>query len=82
MYRQRESAAGSWNTACPYERVVMMRLCSWLFNPEVGVAGEVCIPLTCIMILMGADRSQESVMKQVCDGQHQCLHVRLPMPFP
>jgi hypothetical protein len=42
------------------ERAVMMSLFSRLFNPEVGGAGEVCIPLTWVMILMGAESSQES----------------------
>jgi hypothetical protein len=64
------------------ETAVMMRLGTGLFNPEGGGAGEVCIPLTWVMILMGAERSQESVMEQVCDGQHLCLHVKLPMSVP
>jgi hypothetical protein len=64
------------------ETAVMMSLCSRLFSPEVGGAGEVCIPLTWVMILRGAERSQGSVMEQICDGQHLCLHVRLPITFP
>jgi hypothetical protein len=61
------------------ESAVMVILCSRLYNPEEGGAGEVCIPLTRVMILMGAERSQESIMEQVCDLQHLCLHVRLPI---
>jgi hypothetical protein len=64
------------------ESAVMVILCSRLYNPEEGGAGEVCIPLTRVMILMGAERSQESIMEQVCDLQHLCLHVRLPISAP
>jgi hypothetical protein len=60
----------------------MVILCSRLYNPEEGGAGEICIFLTWVMILMGAERSQESVMKQLCDGQHLCLHVRLSISVP
>jgi hypothetical protein len=41
------------------ETAVMMSLFSRLFIPEVGGSGEVCIPLTWVMILMGAERSDE-----------------------
>jgi hypothetical protein len=79
----RESQQQGHGTQSGHDEIaVMMSLCSWLFNSEVGGPEEFCIPLTWVMILMGAERSQESVMEQVCDGQHLCLHVKLPMSVP